>query len=134
MAAVREVLAEIGAADVPEIVVINKADAADPVVVKGLEANERGCVVVSARTGAGIEDLLAAVDAGLPRRDQEIACSCPTSAATWWPGRTRRARCSRCGTRRRAPARPRAVPPRPGGGADRRGGHAGRADAADAIR
>ena len=55
MSAVREVLAEIGAADVPEIVVINKADAADPVVVKGLEANERGCVVVSARTGAGID-------------------------------------------------------------------------------
>src|SRR5213078_2067771 len=71
MSAVREVLAEIGAADVPEIVVINKADAADPVVIKGLEANERGCVVVSARTGMGIEDLLAAVDARLPRRDQE---------------------------------------------------------------
>src|SRR2546430_4220854 len=48
MKAVREVLAEIGAADVPELVVINKADAADPVVVKGLEANERGGVVVSA--------------------------------------------------------------------------------------
>ena len=39
---VREVLAEIGAADVPEIVVINKADAADPVVVKGLEAKRAG--------------------------------------------------------------------------------------------
>src|SRR5262252_601768 len=47
MSAVRAVLAEIGAAGVPEIVVINKADAADPVVVKGLEAKERGCVVVS---------------------------------------------------------------------------------------
>jgi len=77
MSAVRAVLAEIGAADVPEIVVINKADAADPVVVKGLEANERGCVVVSARTGMGIEDLLAAVDARLPRRDQEIRVLVP---------------------------------------------------------
>jgi GTP-binding protein HflX len=77
MSAVREVLAEIGAADVPEIVVINKADDADPVVVKGLEANERGCVVVSARTGMGIEDLLAAVDARLPRRDQEIRVLVP---------------------------------------------------------
>jgi GTP-binding protein HflX len=77
MSAVRAVLAEIGAADVPEIVVINKADAADPVVVKGLEANERGCVVVSARTGAGIGDLLAAVDARLPRRDQEIRVLVP---------------------------------------------------------
>jgi GTP-binding protein HflX len=77
MSAVREVLAEIGAADVPEIVVINKADAADPVVVKGLEANERGCVVVSARAGTGIGDLLAAVDARLPRRDQEVRVLVP---------------------------------------------------------
>jgi GTP-binding protein HflX len=77
MSAVREVLAEIGAADVPEIVVINKADAADPVVVKGLEANERGCVVVSARTGLGIGDLLTAVDARLPRRDQEVRVLVP---------------------------------------------------------
>ena len=77
MSAVRAVLAEIGAADVPEIVVINKADAADPVVIKGLEANERGCVVVSARTGMGIEDLLAAVDDRLPRRDQEIRVLVP---------------------------------------------------------
>ncbi|HYB89158.1 MAG TPA: GTPase HflX [Streptosporangiaceae bacterium] len=77
MAAVREVLAEIGAGDVPEIVVINKADTADPVEVKGLQARERDCVVISARTGEGIEDLLAAVDARLPRRDQEIRVLVP---------------------------------------------------------
>jgi GTPase len=33
--------------------------------------------VVSARTGAGIDDLLAAVDARLPRRDQEIRALVP---------------------------------------------------------
>jgi GTP-binding protein HflX len=77
MSAVREVLAEIGAADVPEIVVINKADTADPVEVKGLQAKERDCVVVSALTGSGIDDLLAAVDAGLPRRDREIRVLVP---------------------------------------------------------
>jgi GTPase len=77
MAAVREVLAEIGAGDVPEIVVINKADTADPVEVKGLEARERDCVVISARTGEGIEDLFAAVDARLPRRDQEVRVLVP---------------------------------------------------------
>jgi GTPase len=71
------VLAEIGAANVPEIVVINKTDTADPIEVKGLQAKERGCVVVSARTGAGIEDLLAAVDARLPRRDQEVRVLVP---------------------------------------------------------
>ena len=31
--------------------------------------------MISARTGAGIDDLLAAVDARLPRRDQEIRLS-----------------------------------------------------------
>jgi len=77
MSAVREVLAEIGAADVPEIVVINKADTADPVEVKGLQAKERDCVVVSALTGSGIDDLLAAVDAGLPRRDREVRVLVP---------------------------------------------------------
>jgi len=77
LSAVREVLAEIGAADVPEIVVINKADIADPVEVKGLQAKERECVVASARTGAGMEDLLAAVDGRLPRRDQEVRVLVP---------------------------------------------------------
>jgi GTP-binding protein HflX len=77
MSAVREVLAEIGAADVPEIVVINKADTADPVEVKGLQAKERDCVVVSALTGSGIDDLLAAVDARLPRRDREVRVLVP---------------------------------------------------------
>ena len=77
MSAVREVLAEIGAADVPEIVVINKADTADPVEVKGLQAKERDCVVVSALTGSGIDDLLAAVDTGLPRRDREVRVLVP---------------------------------------------------------
>src|ERR1700733_12740638 len=51
IAAVREVLAEIGVGDVPEIVVINKADQADPIEVEGLRLAERGAVVVSAHTG-----------------------------------------------------------------------------------
>ena len=38
IAAVREVFAEIGAAEVPELVVINKADAADPLVIARLRA------------------------------------------------------------------------------------------------
>ena len=59
IAAVRDVLGQIGAGDLPELVVINKADAADPIVVEGLRLAERESVVVSARTGAGIDDLLA---------------------------------------------------------------------------
>ena len=38
LAAVREVFAEIGADKVPELVVINKADAADPMVISRLQA------------------------------------------------------------------------------------------------
>jgi GTP-binding protein HflX len=77
MKAVREVLGEIGAADVPELVVINKADAADPVTLKELSLVARGCVVVSASTGAGLADLLAAVDEALPQRDTEVSALVP---------------------------------------------------------
>jgi GTPase len=75
--AVREVLAEIGAAGVPEIVVVNKADAADPVTVKGLRLAERGSVVVSAQAGTGLPELLARIEEALPRRDAEISALVP---------------------------------------------------------
>jgi GTP-binding protein HflX len=64
---VREVMDEIGAADLPEIVVINKADLADPLTIARLRRVEPDAVVVSARTGQGIDDLRARVDASLPR-------------------------------------------------------------------
>ena len=60
IAAVREVFAEIGACDVPELIVINKADAADPLVLARLQRAEPHSVVVSAKTGEGIADALAA--------------------------------------------------------------------------
>ncbi len=67
IAAVREVLLEIGAAQVPEIIVVNKADTADPLVVKNILAREPHAVVVSAHTGEGIDELLSAIEADLPR-------------------------------------------------------------------
>jgi GTP-binding protein HflX len=66
IAAVREVFAEIGADKVPELVVINKADAADPIVISRLKGREPHSVVVSAKTGEGIADVLRAVEADLP--------------------------------------------------------------------
>ncbi len=66
LAAVREVFAEIGADKVPELVVINKADAADPMVLARLRQREPHSVVVSAKTGEGIADALAAVEDDLP--------------------------------------------------------------------
>src|SRR5580692_2525555 len=77
IAAVREVLGQIGAARVPELVVVNKADEADPLEIRGLRLAERGAVVVSARTGRGLDDLLAAVEAALPRRDAEVSALVP---------------------------------------------------------
>jgi len=67
LAAVREVFAEIGADKVPELVVINKADVADPMVLARLRQREPHSVVVSARTGEGVADVLAAIEAELPR-------------------------------------------------------------------
>ncbi|MDQ4084418.1 MAG: GTPase HflX [Actinomycetota bacterium] len=75
--AVREVFAEIGAADVPELIVVNKADIADPLVVKRLQAREPHTVVVSARTGQGIEDVLAAIEADLPRPAVDVDALVP---------------------------------------------------------
>ena len=73
----REVLAEIGAAKVPEIVVFNKADAADPDVLARLLRREPHSVVVSARTGEGIDELLAAIEQDLPRPEFEVDAVIP---------------------------------------------------------
>ncbi len=75
--AVREVLAEIGARDVPELVVFNKADAADAIDLKGLQLAEPRSVVVSARTGDGLADLLAEVERLLPRPSEQVSVVLP---------------------------------------------------------
>jgi GTP-binding protein HflX len=77
LAAVREVLAEIGADTVPELVAINKADAADPLVIARLKAREPHSVMVSAKTGEGVAELLAAIEADLPRPDIEVTALVP---------------------------------------------------------
>ncbi len=77
LAAVREVFAEIGADKVPELVVINKADIADPLVVARLRQREPHSVVVSAQTGEGIADALVAIEADLPRPQIEVAALLP---------------------------------------------------------
>ena len=79
LAAVRDVLRDIDATAVPEIVVINKADAADPMVLARLLRNEPHSVVVSALTGQGIEELLAAIERDLPRPRIEVRALVPYS-------------------------------------------------------
>ena len=77
IAAVREVFAEIGATGIPEIIVINKADAADPLVIKSLLAREPHAVVVSAHTGEGIDELLNAIEADLPQPSTRVEVVLP---------------------------------------------------------
>jgi GTP-binding protein HflX len=77
LAAVREVLAEVGAQQVPELVVVNKCDAAEPGVVDRLLRRERPAVAVSARTGQGLGELAELVASMLPRPDVELELLVP---------------------------------------------------------
>ncbi|TQJ51333.1 GTPase HflX [Phycicoccus sp. SLBN-51] len=67
ISAVRAVLADVDAADVKEVIVVNKADAADREVLDRLLRHEKHCIVVSARTGQGIAELRDLVADELPR-------------------------------------------------------------------
>jgi GTP-binding protein HflX len=58
--AVRDVLAEIGAERVPELIALNKVDRAPGVLPTLLDAHP-GSVAISAATGAGVDALLGAV-------------------------------------------------------------------------
>ena len=77
ISAVRGVLADVGAAKIPELLVINKSDCADPLVVGRLLAREPHAVVVSAATGDGIEGLLSAIDQELPNPTERISVLLP---------------------------------------------------------
>jgi GTP-binding protein HflX len=75
--AVREVLAEIEAAKVPELIVVNKVDAASAETVLWLRRALPGALFVSARTGEGIAELRAAVERLLPRPQVEVRACVP---------------------------------------------------------
>jgi len=65
---VRGVVRDIdGASDIPELLVLNKVDIADPDVVDRLLRREPDAVTISARTGAGLDALVDRVSAALPR-------------------------------------------------------------------
>ncbi len=75
MEAVRLVLDEIGAADVPELVAVNKADRA--LSPRRLAERHPGAVVVSALTGEGLEDLLRAIGDALRAADRVVELVVP---------------------------------------------------------
>ena len=70
--AVRGVINEIGGGEIAEIIAINKADIAPPEKIMQLLREEPNSFAFSARTGFGIDTLVAAIEAALPRPRVEI--------------------------------------------------------------
>jgi len=77
ISAVRAVLADVGAHDVKEVVVVNKADVADPEVVDRILRAEKHSLVVSARTGEGFDALAELVAQELPRPEIRMELMLP---------------------------------------------------------
>lgn len=77
MAAVREVLAEIDAADIPEILVVNKCEITPEAVMAEIRHRVPGAVAVSALQGLGIDELKTIIEAQLPRPDVAVAVTIP---------------------------------------------------------
>jgi GTPase len=75
--AVHTVLSEIGASGVAEQLVINKIDAAPEDVILALRGRYPDAVLVSARTGEGIGELLARIEDRLPRPGVEVRALVP---------------------------------------------------------
>ena len=75
--AVREVITEIGGGEIAEIIAINKADIAPPEKLMQLLREEPNSFAFSARTGFGIDTLVAAIEAALPRPRVEITAVIP---------------------------------------------------------
>src|SRR5215208_213789 len=77
MAAVRSVLGEVGASDVPELLVLNKVDLLDEVSQARLARLFPGIPMLSAATGEGVDDLLAAIATRLPHPEVELTALVP---------------------------------------------------------
>ncbi len=81
--AVRTVLVEIGAADIPELLVVNKADAlagdrgGGCGEVERLLAAHPGSLLISAQTGRGVDDLVTAIGDRLRARDRVVELDIP---------------------------------------------------------
>jgi GTP-binding protein HflX len=75
--AVREVLSDVGAAGVPEQIAFNKVDAATPETLLRLRRLDGDAVFVSARTGAGLDELRDRIDARLPRPEVDMTVLLP---------------------------------------------------------
>ncbi|GAA1718216.1 GTPase HflX [Fodinicola feengrottensis] len=77
ISAVREVLADIDALTVPELLVVNKIDATAPETLLKLRSELPNAVFCSARTGEGIDELLAVIEERLPHPAVEVRAVVP---------------------------------------------------------
>jgi GTPase len=74
---VRAVLDEVGAAEVPEVLVLNKVDLLDEVSRARLARQLPGAAMISAATGEGVDGLLATIATRLPRPPVELEVLLP---------------------------------------------------------
>jgi GTP-binding protein HflX len=77
VSAVREVLGEVGADRLPELLVVNKVDAADEETKLRLKRTWPDAVFVSARSGTGLAELQAAIADRLPRPAVDLTVLIP---------------------------------------------------------
>jgi GTP-binding protein HflX len=77
--AVHEVLADIGTENVPEVLVVNKADAADEETLLRLKRLWPDAIFVSARSGVGLDVLRDLIEDRLPRPAVELDVLVPYS-------------------------------------------------------
>jgi len=75
--AVRQVIEEIGASKIPEIIAINKVDVADPQTVMEILRKEVNSFAFSVRTGFGVDALVHAIESTLPKPNIEIRAIIP---------------------------------------------------------
>ncbi|MEY4310736.1 MAG: hypothetical protein RLZ71_662 [Actinomycetota bacterium] len=77
IATVRNVIAEVGATDIQELVVFNKIDLVDETQVMALRGLVPGALEVSARTGLGIDALIAKIAELIPQPNLRIEAVIP---------------------------------------------------------
>jgi GTP-binding protein HflX len=77
LATVREVIADVEAKNIDELVVFNKADLADDFTRMKLRDLAPDALFVSARTGEGIEELLAEIAKRIPSPDVRVRALVP---------------------------------------------------------
>jgi GTP-binding protein HflX len=75
--AVRAVLAEIGASELPELLAVNKIDQADPATLTALRGKYPQAVFISAHTGEGLDELRGQLEERLPNPGVQVEALIP---------------------------------------------------------